>query len=998
MKRNFKLKNTLILALMVLVMSAFGQDKLFPTGSIIIDMGANGGTPTVDNSLKPYGLVYEILEDYNVPVSWIINTSKTKDAADFTYDGFDYKAGPFIISGDFVTPAIAAACSTWAANYGFVVTTSTTPFTAPEFRELVAPPLWGVNADNSTITLGYLGEAGIPNGTGTKNTIVKSSDLTECFDQFMVAHSDPTYESHGSVYRYVQPVAEGGYGGWLWVGCHGVSEMENIEGHYPTKYASYVSSTGWDSDASKIGSYIDREGTSRSSGTNEMFVQFSSPLSAGDTAFFYVKNSNAADQTIDVQSIAGSVPGGTVDRLQTITVNAEHNSFSFNAQTGGSTGDLFLYIVPAGADVNGLRIVSNSDDISIDAVGYDPDWVKFNFLSSDRMVKDANHGNGTPSDYTTRYPTHPFMQFIGTSHNAHAQGSEQIYVPTTSWRPGSYPAVTQLNHPDEPSNISDDIYKQAAPVLFGRAYDDPDWGFILYQGGHDHDGGSVEEQVAAKRMYLNFSFLASVDNPLVVDQNTANVPDEIASGTPTQISATASNTTSYSWASSCGGSFSDANISNPIFTPPVVAVGAEPIECVITLTLMDDCGREFVNTWKITIYNDTKANPVALPDAGTFTHDQTRMTINYIDNDYDPNLDDVSAEFPNGLSGTNGVFVDNGDGTVSFIPTIPLTTGPYTEILTYRICKATDNSYCSANTTITFNIIANTCPAGQREVSVTTVTTVGGTGATGGDWLNPSNANGVNDGTEAELDKDDKAIDVYFNGATLPDGTVITIYARGTHADAELKIKSKGGTAPDNELKNKIGITGGIINFTYTISGGDATHLEIKGKKKNNLFLDAIEWDTEVTTTSCEELPDAADAIYATGVGVPFTVDFDDLVSHPLGAAAIDWSSFSIVSSPTLGTLGTLNASTHELVYTPNANIKGDDTFEYEICDGDPDCDQGTITIKILEAAAAIDDINYTKYGTDVSGNVLTNDYDPNSFGFVLSSVQGTPMVPAGIT
>jgi hypothetical protein len=39
----------------------FGQTTTFPSGSAIIDMGS--ATPTVSNSLKPYGLVYALLKN-----------------------------------------------------------------------------------------------------------------------------------------------------------------------------------------------------------------------------------------------------------------------------------------------------------------------------------------------------------------------------------------------------------------------------------------------------------------------------------------------------------------------------------------------------------------------------------------------------------------------------------------------------------------------------------------------------------------------------------------------------------------------------------------------------------------------------------------------------------------------------------------------------------------------------------------------------------------------
>ena len=33
---------------------------------------------TIANGLKPYGLIYDLLKNYKVPVKWIINPSKSK--------------------------------------------------------------------------------------------------------------------------------------------------------------------------------------------------------------------------------------------------------------------------------------------------------------------------------------------------------------------------------------------------------------------------------------------------------------------------------------------------------------------------------------------------------------------------------------------------------------------------------------------------------------------------------------------------------------------------------------------------------------------------------------------------------------------------------------------------------------------------------------------------------------------------------------------------------
>src|SRR5262245_24626323 len=47
----------------------------FAPGAYLIDMGQ--ATQTVGNALKPYGLVYDMVTNFRVPVNWAINPAKT---------------------------------------------------------------------------------------------------------------------------------------------------------------------------------------------------------------------------------------------------------------------------------------------------------------------------------------------------------------------------------------------------------------------------------------------------------------------------------------------------------------------------------------------------------------------------------------------------------------------------------------------------------------------------------------------------------------------------------------------------------------------------------------------------------------------------------------------------------------------------------------------------------------------------------------------------------
>ncbi len=117
----------------------FAQITSFPAGSFIINMGVV--PQTVANGLKPYGLVYELL-NVNCMVDWVINPSKLKDGADFTYNGIEYKGGPFLIRAEYRTPAVNAIIAKWQA-LGVQGTTTTSPVTVPVYLSFQEVPRCG---------------------------------------------------------------------------------------------------------------------------------------------------------------------------------------------------------------------------------------------------------------------------------------------------------------------------------------------------------------------------------------------------------------------------------------------------------------------------------------------------------------------------------------------------------------------------------------------------------------------------------------------------------------------------------------------------------------------------------------------------------------------------------------------------------------------------------------------------------------------------------------
>ena len=79
----------------------------FAPGAYVIDRGQP--TQTIANSLKPYGRVYDLVQNQHIPVDGAINPDKAVFGGDFTTGGKSYSGGPFLLDAP-----VAAAQSTVA--------------------------------------------------------------------------------------------------------------------------------------------------------------------------------------------------------------------------------------------------------------------------------------------------------------------------------------------------------------------------------------------------------------------------------------------------------------------------------------------------------------------------------------------------------------------------------------------------------------------------------------------------------------------------------------------------------------------------------------------------------------------------------------------------------------------------------------------------------------------------------------------------------------------
>ena len=108
-------------------------------------------TQTVGNALKPYGLVYDMVTNFKVPVNWAINPAKTTfrlDSGDpipvdftatITTGTKAYSGGSFIIDAGFLTPAVMADLNNWKAQ-GVVIDKLAAPLTTDIYGQVTSFP------------------------------------------------------------------------------------------------------------------------------------------------------------------------------------------------------------------------------------------------------------------------------------------------------------------------------------------------------------------------------------------------------------------------------------------------------------------------------------------------------------------------------------------------------------------------------------------------------------------------------------------------------------------------------------------------------------------------------------------------------------------------------------------------------------------------------------------------------------------------------------------
>jgi hypothetical protein len=214
------------------------QNETIAAGAYVIDMGVQ--PQTIDNALKPYGLLYELLSENYIPVKWVIRSGKGKDDYDFIYKGQQYRGGPFIVEAAHRNATIDSIISVWE-GLGVVGFTTTESISVPVYQTIDYFMNWTLDQANGSKVVPYFANAGID---PSSYNWVLPSQLTCCNDIFVMPHADPVWSTHSRLFTWVNDISTDpdGCDGSIWAACHAVSALENaFNPAAPTEQMNFLS-------------------------------------------------------------------------------------------------------------------------------------------------------------------------------------------------------------------------------------------------------------------------------------------------------------------------------------------------------------------------------------------------------------------------------------------------------------------------------------------------------------------------------------------------------------------------------------------------------------------------------------------------------------------------------------------------------------------------------------------------------------------------------------
>ena len=425
-----------------------------------------------------------------------------------------------------------------------------------------------------------------------------------------------------------------------------------------------------------------------------------------------------------------------------------------------------------------------------------------------------------------------------------------------------------------------------------------------------------------------------------------------------------------------------------------------------TYTISDASGAPSTATVTISIINTA---PQANSDSYS-TPVNTPITVSPKGNDVDP--DGQGITITSTSSPSHGTVTINGGNTITYSPDANFAGS---DSFTYTI---TDDSGATSTATITVNIV-NTAPNANPDTSSTFVNipvdiyplpndvdpdsqtiTIQSVGT-------PLHGTAVFSGSTVTYtpDQDYAGSDSFLytivdaSGATASATISVTVVNRPPVAVSDSKTTTvnvpltfnptTNDSDPDSQTITLTSV-GTPSHGTATISGNTVIYTPTTDYVGSDSFTYTITdasgatASTTISFTITNSAPNAVNDAYSTNVNVPKTVTPMENDSDPDGQTI----SLQSVGTPSSGTAVISSSS---VIYTPNTNFAGTDSFLYTIVDASGATASATITFTVINnPPVAVADSYSTNVNVPKTVSPMSNDSEPDSQTITITSV-GSP-------
>jgi VCBS repeat-containing protein len=356
---------------------------------------------------------------------------------------------------------------------------------------------------------------------------------------------------------------------------------------------------------------------------------------------------------------------------------------------------------------------------------------------------------------------------------------------------------------------------------------------------------------------------------------------------------------------------------------------------------------------------------------------------------------------------SNGTVVLNTNGTFTYTPNANFFG---TDTFNYKVCDidldcanavvtititpvddaplAVNDSYTTGeDTPLNASVTGNDTPSGDGgNVWTATSTTANGTLVfnPNGTFTYTPNANFFGTDTfnykVCDADNDCANATVTITITSVDDAPVAVLDTYTTPEDTQLNASVTGNDTPSGDGGNVWTVVTGTLNGALTLNpNGTFTYMPNANFNGIDTFTykvcdadgDCSIAVATITITPVDDAPLAADDTFSTPAATLLSASVTGN-DNAIGDGLHTWSLLSGTSNGVLVFL-----PTGAFTYMPNLLFSGVDTFRYQICDSDGDCDPATVTITVVrpdDAPVAVNDSYTTPEDTALNASVAGND------------------------